>query len=183
MRTITITIRGRDILGFNEESGIGDWGTYLEPFDANQFMTVIETLPKGKTAESLDRIPVIGKDELVNISIVFDPEENVEPVVVRYEIDHIRMQLVGEEVFEILTPRTAWKSVLDLDKTDGAIGFAGNFYLGQKDGQYEYQFRTSKELKDTSYNISYSIRFAVVVAGAIKYCEIDPLIRTSGGHG
>ena len=169
---IVLTIDGVGILGFNSNMGMdGDWGEYENPFDATQFM-IIGVEPDEATSST---VPKIYPNCEIELKVIFI-NENIN---YQFAIDHIKMGMVGFAEFEKATPREAWSYLFDLNKTDGAIGANGHYYLGQTHGADEFKIFTSSNINYESCNIAYSLRFSIKYCGRIKYCQIDPLMRTS----
>lgn len=170
---IQININGPGILDFNSNLGMnGDWGFYGDAFDATHFLTV------SYEGDNDYDPPVLYPDSEVTFEIDFG---DINPTYA-FEIDHIRLSMIGASEFEEATPRDAWRCIFDLDKTDGAIGYNGHFFLGQAKGADTYKVLTSPYLTDESCNLNYTIRFSIKHGGHIKYCQIDPLMRTSSVH-
>lgn len=171
---IEININGPGILDFNSNLGMsGEWGFYGNAFDATHFLNVNYPGDNGFDP------PKLYPDSEVTFEVDFG-DANPDYV---FEIDHIRFSMIGASEFEEATPREAWRYIFDLDKTDGAIGYNGHFFLGQADGPKRYKVRTSPNINNESCNLNYTIRFSIKHAGHIKYCQIDPLIRTSSEYG
>lgn len=172
---ITLTINLPYILEFNENLGTNsNWGSFDDPFDAIQFFSV-ELLgdPKGST----DNIPKIGPCQVVNVNQLIalpKPEQDWE-----IEIMSLKLNLIGPLDFSRITPQTYWKEIIDVKATDGAISRDGSFYVGLNNSDI-YSFITTSSVKDSSPNLSYSLRFVLKKEGELRYCIIDPLMRTGG---
>lgn len=171
---IEIKIDGKAILDFNSNLGMsGEWGFYSDAFDANHFLEVEYQGNDGVNP------PMLLPDTEVTFEIDFG---DVNPDYA-FEIDHIRLSMIGASQFEEATPREAWNYIFDLNKTDGAIGYNGHYFLGQTHGPKIYKIRTTRNLNNESCNLNYTIRFSISHGGHIKYCQIDPLMRTSSEDG
>lgn len=170
--TIQLSIDAKGIVEFNQNLGSGThWGSFDDPFDAIQFLTVsTPEIPRGST----DNIPLIYPSSQVNISIEFIPPGEGYQV----EMDHFKLIVVGRFDYYNYTPRSLWRDLIDLDATDGAVAADGNFYLGETE-ENVFSLTTSDVLNDTSPNLNYSFRFVIKKEGMIRYCQIDPLIKTS----
>lgn len=171
---ITVEIDIAGIVAFNINLGMGgEWGYYSDPFDAGQFMSI--TTAFGDSS-SVIQIPRLFPDREAKMEVIPVGNENNTFI---FEIDHIRLSMIGEANFMRSTPRHAWAQIFDLDKTDGAIGLHGHFYLGQSSEANNFKMITSERVGDMSCNIAYSIKFSIQLGDHIKYCTIDPLLKTS----
>ncbi|MEM7549602.1 MAG: hypothetical protein AAF363_08005 [Bacteroidota bacterium] len=165
------------IIEFNANLGeSGPWGSYTEPFDAVQFMTIDSGAPN---LEPLDGIPTFPGNSKVSIRI---QPSNMDQDDYSFMVEHVRLDLIGPREFVRSSPKRLWEDVLDLEKSQGAIGSEGNFFLGQTDDERRFDIITSPALTKLSYNVLYVVCFSIKLNGYIKYCIIDPLIRTSSGN-
>ena len=170
---ITLQINIPKILEFNQGTG-SNWGTFEFPFDAIQFFKVAQS---SDPAGSTDNIPKIGPNQKVVVNqLTALPEPGQEWTV---EIMSLKLRLVGYLDFSRITPQTYWKEIIDIKASDGAIARDGTFYVGLN-SEDTYAFITSSGLNDNSLNLSYSLRFVLKKDGELRYCIIDPLMRTRG---
>lgn len=173
--TLNLCINFKKLLAFNLDISDSDrWASYYEPFNATQFVTI----NANGDLQWLDNIVEVKPNTALNINI--QPLNGIEglddPM---FEVIHVRLDLIGPKYLDRTTPRKLWGEVLNLDKTDGAIGESCHFYLGQVDGPDDYCIVTANSLNNHSPNIVYQICFSLTLNGFVKYFIIDPLIRTS----
>lgn len=160
------------VIDFNQNLGMGgDWGSYSYPFDASQFLTI----GVNDETPSANNIPKLQPATMIPITVIpkMDSLNGYS-----FEMDHLRMQLIGELVLEEKTPRNSWGEVLDLDATDGAIGEGAFYFLGQVNGENKYELTTAKQFPDLPHNISYRLKFSIQQGTSIKYCTVDPLLKS-----
>lgn len=174
---VILTIDTKLIENFNRDSQEDEnWGNINSPFDANN-LTVNSGTNPGSWFQELSAEQVM-KFKLDNESVNHG-----------LEIEYIRLNPLGTIDYVKQSPLEAWGEIVDLDDTKGAIGEFGSFYLTpvwHKDNHDEpahYKLKASKDLKDNSPNLSYSILFSFVSDKNHRhYCTIDPLIKTSSVH-
>lgn len=164
------------IIEFNKNLGSrGIWGDFDRPFAANHFMTV-DSQSSGIKKTCTSAILDFRASSELSISVGSKSESN------RYQLDlnYIKFKIIGVNDFDKISPRHAWKHILNLEKTDGAIGADGSFYLGELRGTGEFTVFTCDTLNAFSYNLEYQVGFTIMAEGQPnRYCVIDPLIRTS----
>lgn len=143
------------------------WGTVKVPFEAQHF--VKNDYGDGMWYHN------IAAEQKMKFSILTDEDASL-------RIEYIKLSLIGWIDYSIQSPRDQWDNLLDLAKTDGAIGDNGSFYLGRTaGGTTNFELVASENLQDRSPNMTYSVIFSFVdsVNGLIRYCKIDPLLKTS----
>jgi hypothetical protein len=161
------------IAEFNRDTASHYWGSYKDPFDAGQFVKLYSE-ENGQFIQ-LGEIPTFSPASQIIVSI----EPNSENYF--FEIDHIRMQLIGRPTDYVeFSPRELWSGILDLQESCGAIGEAGDFFLGPSTDVLTRTFKLTTRPKFTDrYNIVYIVVFSIRMNNVLRYCLIDPLIKTS----
>jgi hypothetical protein len=161
------------IAEFNRETARHYWGSYKDPFDAGQFVKLY--CNENGIFVPLGDIPTFTPNSQILVSI----EPNSENY--NFEIDHVRMQLIGRPTDYIeFSPRQLWSGILDLRESCGAIGEAGDFFLGPSIDLVTRTFKLTTRPRFTdNYNIVYVVVFSIRMNNVLRYCLIDPLIKTS----
>lgn len=169
---IYVNLKG--IINFNSNLGEnGPWGLYSNPFHADQFVTP----PGDGELIPLDGIPTFPADRIINLMVVPDRDMLIEQY--NYDVEYMKLSLIGPVEFSHSSPRHLWNQVLDIEKTDGAIGSESAFYVSQTNHTGKFRIITSPDLSLLSYNMLYQVCFSFKLNGITKYCTIDPLIKTS----
>jgi len=165
------------IISFNENLGnVGVWGTFDRPFVSNHFMTV----RSNHKEFNVDTIIDFQASSEISMDVISKSDNSP----YQLEIDYLKLNIIGSNDFQRISPRQAWGQILDLKETDGAIGVDGSFYLGESRNTGEFTAITSDRLNKFSYNLEYQVGFTILVHGQLnRYCVVDPLIKTSSvGH-
>jgi len=172
---VIIKVEPKVIEEFHHDSQEGhDWGNINAPFDSNNLSENVGTTV-GSWYQQLEA------GQQMNFSLMHaDPAYGL-------EIVYISLNPLGVIDYKQNSPIDAWKQVLDLEKTQGAIGGFGAFYLTDPEPNSNlplYSLVASNNLKENSPNLSYTILFSFIGirSGRRHYCTIDPLIKTSSVH-
>lgn len=164
---INIDIEG--IESFNSQTPQNaTWGTINEPFEANHFCQ--NDAGDGRWYQ------VLHAGQRLTFSILSDENSTI-------LIEYIKLSLIGTLDNTQQSIRGQWGQVLDLSQTTGAVGEHGAYYLTKTDDEpnQNYEMVANENLQDRSPNLAYSIIFSFVdsISGIVRYCKVDPLVKTS----
>lgn len=177
-------VKVNHIVDFNSNLSQEQWGQLENPFIADQFVVwpnnnTLLCISANRSYE-MDVVPYEG-----DILPILPVGSEQPPVYDSFEVGSIQLDLVGSD-FSHESPRIHWERILNMVSTNGAVGTSGDLFLKRNplqegDNSERFAFTTSN-INWGSYNIQYSLRFSFKAEGFIKYCKIDPLIRTSGDY-
>ena len=173
---INISILVKDIVDFHKVSGQHRvntlWGSFENPFRADYFSTL-------KIVGSSETIPVLYPDINLVIKTEFIGKDFV-------DIKSLEFRLAGGIDYTTLSPTQIWEGIFDLSRTHGAIANSGNFFLSKKHLEVSgesstatFEIFSSPTITSQSQNLIYGLFFAIRVNNQVKYCRLDPMLRTS----
>ena len=166
--TININVRANDIESFHDYSQADPlWANILAPVPADNF---VENLNGGWYHE-------IAAGDTLEFELNQSEDNDAKDL----QIEYVRLNPLGVVHYKNKSPLEVWSGIVDTEKTAGAVGKLGAFYLQKGSSEPAFSLVASSTMEDFSPNLNYTILFSFIDTTNIRrYCSVDPLLKTTG---